>query len=52
MCCSDEKKGCQKPQNLKGNPGDCSPEQVRRCHGDMKRHPCLPKKRKPKGGRQ
>jgi hypothetical protein len=43
MCCSNEKKGCQRPQNLKGKPEDCSPEQVRKCHGDAKKHCCLPK---------
>jgi hypothetical protein len=38
MCC--EKKKCQKPENLKGKPEDCSPEQVRKCHGDSAKHPC------------
>ncbi|MFO8008203.1 MAG: hypothetical protein R6V05_10750 [Candidatus Brocadiia bacterium] len=38
MCC--ETKGCQKPENLKGKPEDCSPEQVRECHGDAEDHPC------------
>jgi hypothetical protein len=40
MCCSNEKKSCQKPENLKGKPQDCPPEQVRKCHGDLKKHPC------------
>jgi hypothetical protein len=40
MCCSNEKKGCQKPQDLKGKPGDCPPGQVRRRHGDAGKHPC------------
>ncbi len=38
MC--DGKKGCQKPEELKGKPLDCSPEQVRKCHGNAKGHPC------------
>ena len=41
MC--HEKKGCQKPENLKGNPSECSPEQIRKCHGDSAQHPCVEK---------
>jgi len=42
MCCYNEKKeGCQNPENLKGRPEDCSPEQIRKCHGDVKEHPCV-----------
>lgn len=41
MCCNEEKEGCQKPENLKGKPGDCSPEQIRKCHGDAKGRPCM-----------
>ncbi len=37
------KGNCQKPENLKGNPRDCSPEQIRECHGDVKEHPCTAK---------
>ena len=44
MCCCNEKnekkEGCQKPENLKGKPEDCSPAQIRECHGDAKKHPC------------
>jgi hypothetical protein len=40
MCCASENKGCQKPKNLKGKAADCSPEQVRKCHGNTKTHPC------------
>lgn len=39
MC--DGKKGCQKPDQLKGKPSECSPEQVKKCHGDAKDHPCV-----------
>ena len=42
MCGSDEKsKGCQRPEKLKGKPEDCSPEQIRECHGDAEEHPCV-----------
>ena len=41
-CCNDKKEDCQKPENLKGKPEECSPEQIRKCHGDVKEHPCLP----------
>jgi len=43
MCNTD--KGCQKPAQLKGKPGDCSPEQINNCHGAVKKHPCLPQKK-------
>ena len=39
MC--EEKKGCQKPENLTGKPEECSPEQIKKCHGDEKDHPCV-----------
>ena len=38
MCESKDK--CQKPDQLKGEPKDCSPDQVEKCHGDAKEHPC------------
>jgi hypothetical protein len=41
--CDEEKKGCQKPEELKGKPEDCSAEQVKKCHGDDKEHPCVKK---------
>ncbi len=34
-------KCCQKPKALKGRPQDCSAEQIRKCHGDVKKHPCV-----------
>jgi len=39
-CCNESKKGCQKLENLKGKPEECSAEQVRKCHGDVKKHSC------------
>ena len=45
MCCCDNKKqGCQKPENLKGKPQDCTAKQIEKCHGKGKDHPCAPKK--------
>ena len=37
------KSGCQKPAKLEGKPSQCSPEQIRKCHGevDPKKHPCV-----------
>jgi hypothetical protein len=32
---------CEHPERLMGRkPGDCSPEQIRECHGDANEHPC------------
>ena len=39
MC--DSKKGCEKPDQLRGKPSECSPEQIKKCHGDVKEHPCV-----------
>ncbi len=41
MCCGKTK--CQKPENLKGKPGECSAEQIKKCHGNVKKHPCKAK---------
>ena len=41
MC--DCKSCCQKPEELKNVKGDsakCAPEQIEKCHGDAKDHPC------------
>jgi len=40
--------GCRKPKSLKGDPKECTPQQVRKCHGSAKGHPCV----KPKRGKQ
>jgi hypothetical protein len=34
---------CQKPEQLKGEPKDCSPDQIKECHGSTKDHPCVAK---------
>lgn len=31
---------CHHPEKLKGKPGECTPEQIKECHGDAKHHPC------------
>jgi hypothetical protein len=38
------KKGCEHPEMLKGKPGECSPEQIEKCHGKVKENPCVKKK--------
>jgi len=39
MC--DAERGCEKLENLKGRSEECSPEQIKECHGDFKEHPCV-----------
>lgn len=43
-CCDDKNRrqeNCQKPENLKETPEDCSPEQIKKCHGEqVDEHPC------------
>ena len=42
--CGEGSKGCQHPDRLKGrDPKECSPEQIRQCHGDIdpREHPCV-----------
>lgn len=48
MC--EEKQGCQKPEELKGDPKKCSPEQIKECHGDVQEHPCAPADAKDEAG--
>jgi ArsR family transcriptional regulator len=44
MCtCKTE---CQKPEELKGKPEECSPEQIKKCHGEVPEHPCIPSRKK------
>ena len=49
MC--ESKKSCQKPEELKGKPSQCSPKQIKKCHGDAKGHPCKPNQPKAEEGR-
>lgn len=37
---------CEKPEQLKGTPQECTPEQVKKCHGADKKHPCVPANKK------
>jgi len=39
MC--EKTQGCQRPEELKGKPEECSPEQIRKCHGEAPEHPCV-----------
>ena len=41
-CCHDDKSRaeCQKPEKLRGKPSECTPEQIKECHGDVAGHPC------------
>jgi hypothetical protein len=41
--CEEKKEGCQRPEELKGDPKECSPEQIRKCHGNVQKHSCEPK---------
>jgi len=40
MCCCDPKSQCAHPEKLKGDPSECSPEQIRECHDEVTEHPC------------
>ena len=34
------KSQCEHPEKLKGKPGECSPEQIKECHGETTKRPC------------
>jgi ArsR family transcriptional regulator len=42
MCCGP---CCEQPIKLKSKPEECTPEQIKECHGDVKNHPCQEKKK-------
>ncbi len=44
--CDGKECGCQNPEELKGKPEECSPEQIKKCHGDVTEHPCIKKDEK------
>jgi hypothetical protein len=46
MCCGKTK--CERPKELKGKAEECPPEQIKKCHGDVKNHPCASGKKKGK----
>ncbi len=39
MCQPQKEVICRHPEKLKGKPGDCSPEQIKECHGQTEEHP-------------
>lgn len=43
MCCGP---CCEQPIQWKGKAEECTPEQIRECHGDVDNHPCGEKKKK------
>lgn len=41
MCKNHSKKRCcLNPEQGKVDPGHCSPEKIKECHGSEKHHPC------------
>jgi len=42
QCC------CERPQKLKGKPDECTPSQIKECHGEVKIHPCKGEKKEGK----
>lgn len=36
-------KSCQREKDKVSKPEECSPEQIRECHGNVKKHPCAKK---------
>ena len=44
MCKKEMQKGCEHPEKLKVKSEDCTPEQIKECHADIKPHPCVEKK--------
>jgi len=43
---AESKKECEHPEKLKGKPGECTPEQIKECHGEGVEHPCVEEKTK------
>ncbi|MFC1927705.1 hypothetical protein ACFLW7_03925 [Chloroflexota bacterium] len=41
---SKDRRICEHPEKLKGKLGECSPEQIKECHGETAEHPCARKK--------
>jgi ArsR family transcriptional regulator len=42
QCC------CEHPEKLKGKPEECTPQQIRECHGEVKKHRCKGEKKEGK----
>lgn len=41
MCKAESRKGYDHPKKPKGKPEECTPEQIRECHGEVAEHPCV-----------
>lgn len=46
MDCSTKRGKCECPEELEGKPEECTPEQIEKCHGPNREHPCTPSKGK------
>lgn len=40
MCGKGQGCCCEQPKKQRANPAECTPEQIRQCHGDVETHPC------------
>lgn len=38
--CGKDKCCCEQPKVRRLNPAECTPEQIRACHGEVTEHPC------------
>lgn len=38
--CKEKDCCCQNPDELETTPQECTPEQIKKCHGDEEEHPC------------
>lgn len=34
---------CEQPEKLQSTPEECTPEQIKECHGEQEVHPCCGK---------
>ena len=41
MCGSGSE--CKHPEKLERKPEECTPEQIKECHGEVAEHPCVKK---------
>ena len=41
MCGEGQSCCCNQPQKRRRKPAECTPEQIRECHGEVSEHPCL-----------
>jgi len=42
----EDKNVCEHPEKLKGKVGECTPEQIKECHGEAAQHPCVKEEEK------